>query len=69
MDNSLSYMVSNEDLKSHIHFPIKILEYPKLANYENIQDLLPKQMDCVIILIETKLNSGHWTCLFRNIIR
>ena len=43
-----------------------IIKYGDLANYRNIEELLPKERDYKIILIETSYNSGHWCCLIRN---
>lgn len=64
--NSLSYMVSNFDLVKKIHSPIKIIEYPELAEYSDITQLLPNAFSIVVILLETQRNTGHWTCLIRS---
>ena len=42
-----------------------ILKYSELANLGSIYDILPKDMSYKIILIEEKLNRGHFTCLLR----
>jgi len=43
-----------------------IIKYSDLKNYATIEDLLPKDGDCKIILIEDKYNSGHWVCVLRH---
>ena len=42
-----------------------IIKYSDLANYNSIQQLLPRNKSWKIILIENKMNSGHWTLLLR----
>jgi hypothetical protein len=43
----------------------EILKYSDLKNYKTIEDLLPADKSFVIILIEDRLNSGHWVCVMR----
>ena len=43
-----------------------IIKYSDLKNYPKITDLLPKEKDWVVILIEDKYNSGHWVCVLRD---
>ena len=43
----------------------KILSYPELKNYNNIEQLLPKIGSYFILLYLDTPNSGHWTCLKR----
>jgi len=65
----LTYMVSNTDIKNKIQLPrgakFVLLQYPELANYNDITELLPKKLSVAIILFETAPNTGHWTCLVR----
>jgi hypothetical protein len=63
--SSLSYQVSNKDLQEKIHHPIRILQYPELVNYDDIQKLLPNDFCILILLIETSQNAGQWVCLIR----
>lgn len=42
----------------------KIVLYPSLINYDNIDDVLGKY-GCCILLFEVKKNYGHWCCLFK----
>jgi hypothetical protein len=43
----------------------KIIKYSELKKYNNIDELLKKPLDYVIILYEQKINSGHWVLLSR----
>jgi len=43
----------------------KIIKYSELKKYNNIEELLKKPLDYVIILYEQKINSGHWVLLSR----
>jgi len=67
--NDLTYMVSNTDIKNKIQLPrgakFVLLQYPELANYKDITELLPKKLSVAVILLETAQNTGHWTCLVR----
>ena len=56
--------LSDADLK-HILGDCKIITYPELAKYNNLDELLPKQYDFVIILLLETPQSGHWTSLIR----
>jgi hypothetical protein len=63
----LENYISSDDLLKYFGEKIndKIVKYSDLDNYKNIEQLLPQNNDFVIILIENKLNSGHWVCLLR----
>jgi hypothetical protein len=45
---------------------VKIIVYEDLANYKNIQQLLPRSKDAVIMLYQRKENYGHWVAILRN---
>lgn len=49
---------------------VKIISHQDLKNYKSINQLLPKKTDVVIIIYESKPNSGHWVilCRYDNII-
>ena len=42
--------------------PMIFTKYQDLDDYESL-DILFKDADCVLILFETHINSGHWCCL------
>ena len=57
--------MGDDDIK--FYFPnAKILKYSELANYSNIDELLPTNKDYAFILYEDSPNKGHWTCLSKN---
>ena len=59
----LSKQVSDDELK-HIGLS-NIIKYGDLNRYGSLLDLLPDVGSYVIILIESKYNRGHWTCMIR----
>jgi hypothetical protein len=61
----MDYFVTNKDLLA-IFKNCKIIKYADLDNYDDIYQLLPNRMDFCFILIESELNSGHWTLLIRD---
>jgi hypothetical protein len=62
---SLSYNVSNFDIQKKVHYPVRIITYPELANCNDILSLLPNPLSLLVILYETGSGSGHWTVLCR----
>ena len=65
LKNNLNYSFRNDDIKKYLP-DIKIIEYNDLIEYNDIDELLPKDRDSVIMLIETDDNVGHWTCLSKD---
>ena len=58
--------MSNADLEKYLDVkPHDIMKYSKLSDYKTIEELLPKDGDFQIILIEDKYNSGHWVSVER----
>ena len=58
--------MSNEDLEKYLTVkPEDIIKYSELSNYHTIQQLLPKEDDFKIILIEEKQNFGHFVSVQR----
>lgn len=55
--------LSSSDIEKLLFNQIKIIRYPELKNYQNIDSLL-SPYNQVIILYEEKLHSGHWVTLF-----
>jgi hypothetical protein len=54
--------LSDTDLKTILGEDTKIITYPELSKYNNIEELLPNSYDFVIILLLESPASGHWTC-------
>ena len=59
----LTKPLSDSDLRKILGPDTKIIEYVQLNSYSDLNTLLPKPVDFVIILYEEKKLSGHWTCL------
>lgn len=57
--------LSDADLRKILGNDTKIIEYSEMKKYSDLEELLPKPVDFVIILYEEKQLSGHWTCLAR----
>lgn len=59
--------LTNTDLENYLGKNVQdhIVKYSELASYNNIKELLPHNKSYKILLIETKLNSGHWVCITR----
>lgn len=55
----------NEDqILKLVNYKSKILTYPELVNYKNIDNVLYPH-DSAIILYETKKHYGHWCCIIK----
>ena len=65
----MDYMVSADDFKKIIP-NVKIIRFPELAKYNNINQVLPRPTDCAILfLIDEQTptaNIGHWTCIMKH---
>ena len=65
LKKKLSYSFSDSDIKKYLGESCKIIKYGDLDNYSSLEELLPNDTDFVVILLETKKNTGHWTALLR----
>jgi hypothetical protein len=68
-EKELEKMFSDKDFERYFGDG-KVIKYSELDNYSTINDLLPNNKDFRIILIESKINEGHWTAVmkYNNII-
>ncbi len=57
--------LSDEDIRDILGPDSKIMKYSGLAEYSDLDDLLPKLKDYAIILYEEDENSGHWVGLLK----
>ena len=58
-------MFSATDIRSIVG-NVKIVKFDQLIGYNTVEELLPKQKDCVVIFWEIEsANIGHWTALCR----
>lgn len=56
--------LSDKEVLDLVDNKARLIVYPDLHKYKNIDDVLGKYGAC-IILFEAKPNYGHWCCLFR----
>ena len=61
--NRIEYSLSNVDIERYVGRG-HIIKYSDLSNFDNIDDVFNGN-SFVIVLIESKLNSGHWTTMLR----
>jgi hypothetical protein len=66
MEDIIEDSLTDKDIKDDFLPHAKIIKYNELDNYKNIDALLPKPKDYVIILIEQAPNEGHWVCICKN---
>jgi hypothetical protein len=56
--------LSGNDIMRITEGKTNMLSYDKLEEYNNIDEVLGPH-GCVVILYQTKENTGHWVCLFK----
>lgn len=56
--------LSNEDITNLLNGEVKIVLYPDLHNYKNIDEVLGPYKAC-ILLFEAKPSYGHWVAIFK----
>jgi len=64
MNKQLAKSLSDGDIRKVLGAKTRIITYPQLKNYNTIDQLLEVDNRCVI-LVETKVNSGHWVCVLK----
>ena len=59
--------LSDSDLEKFLGPDVQqhIITYSDLADYQDLEQLLPHDKAYKIILIEYEKNSGHWICMLR----
>jgi hypothetical protein len=60
----MNYALSDDEIHSVLG-KFKPMLYSELKDYPTIEDLLKKDYEWRIILLETKENTGHWVCIMR----
>lgn len=63
-ESELARMMSDADIHRHLGAG-KVLKYSELANYNDINELLPNNKDFKVILVESSVNQGHWVCVMK----
>lgn len=63
----VSIPLTNDDLERYFGptANMNIMKYSELADINAIEDVLPSNNSYKILLLETKLNSGHWIAIMR----
>jgi len=65
-ERKLKEMLSNDDFNRYLpDAPENLITYKELKKYRTMGELLEKEFDYKILLIETQRNSGHWCVLVR----
>lgn len=54
--------LGDDDIRAYLP-QAKIYKYSVLSKYNTLDDLLPGEVDYVILLYEDKPNKGHWVCV------
>jgi hypothetical protein len=60
-----NYSLSDSDIKKIIP-TLKVISYPDLHKYTNIDDALDEKGRLMILYLTTDINVGHWTCLLKS---
>lgn len=58
--------LGDDDIRKHLGSKVPIIKYSDFARYNSIDELLPKDGDALVYLIEDSPNSGHWCCVKRH---
>jgi len=65
MDKLIHKSLSDHDIYKYLNEKCNIVLYSDLKTFNNIDDVLGKYKKCVI-LYQSGINYGHWTCIFKN---
>jgi hypothetical protein len=67
LDDRIEYSISESDIDIYLGKSKnnKIIKYNEFKNYNHINQILKKDKDYRIVLIETKFNYGHFVCILR----
>ena len=66
INREMKKFLSNKDFNKYLNGASdKVVKYADLDQFESVYDLLPEKHDFRIILIEQRLNVGHWTLILR----
>jgi hypothetical protein len=63
----IKYPLSDADVERYFGSGVnsEVIKYSELANYNTIDELLPKAFDFRIILVEQAPQTGHWVLLMK----
>ena len=60
-----AYSLSDKDLRQLLGDDIKIIIYPELANYKNINQCFDSRGRCIILYLTEDEHTGHWCCMIK----
>lgn len=66
-DDDITTPSTDGNIKHATSYKIDILDYDKLNNYNDVDEILPNIKTSIILLYEHAENSGHWTSIGRDI--
>ena len=55
--------LSDSDLRRILGRDLEIIKYSELSKFNDLNELLPNDKDCCVILYEDSLDHGHWIAL------
>jgi hypothetical protein len=64
-DDDRSYSLSDSDIKQIIP-SVKVITYPELMKYHNIDDALDEKGRLIVLYLTTSENNGHWCALLKS---
>ena len=62
----ISIPLGDDDIRHILGNSTKIIKYPELSKFNDLDELLPNDNDYCIILYEHTSNVGHWTALLKS---
>ena len=61
----LPLFISDQDIHKYLGADFRIVKYAELDEMNHIDEILPHHKSCVIILIESEYNKGHFVAIGR----
>ena len=59
------YPLGDDDIRHLLGHDIKILTYPMLEKYSDINQCFDKKGRCIILYLTEDEHTGHWCCMLR----
>jgi hypothetical protein len=60
------YPLGDSDIKKILGDNINILSYPKLQEYNNIDDIFDNLGRCILLFLTENEYTGHWLCMHKD---
>lgn len=65
LKDEISHSLSGLELSNKLKKKCDIISYPDIIKFKNIDELLGKNRQCVLLYLTSK-NYGHWCCVYEN---